>query len=842
MTAGDWVQSLLERTTELVAIDEVLARARGGIGSVLVIEGAAGEGKSALLAAALERAAGVTLTTVDDAHRLGGTELRAVAQDLSSSDHVALVAFRPDEPGADKAALDDLRTGFGARVLRLGPLGPASVATLVRRRRPEATDELCREVFDATAGNPLYVEELLSGDPRRPFLMAVCDRVMRRLAPLGEDGPALARAIAVLGGGRLDVAAGVADVSPERARALAHQLRRMDVLVSEDPTAFTQPLVERSIYHGMPDHARHAAHAGAAVALREARHPPNVIARHLAALPPDGSDETVAALLGAAEAAGSGSEAIYWLRRAVRERAANPPRAELLQRLGELELAERDSAAIGHLREALELTEDSRARVAMGLTLAEVLGTAGQWDSAVAVMRSIEPDLGPEDDELSVHLTSVLTVITAHDAARVGWFDRERARLTELSQGGSWSAHALRAVLSSAAAQRDEDPTQALRLAEASLADGILLAEQGAGGWAAPHAVLPFILTDHLERGLEVCDTIEAASKQAGAVAGVLLAADYRGWILSRAGDLTQAEAWFRRAFDLLPDPPLQLIVVDLASAATEVLLERPGLSDLATLVETIEPEPGFRNTWSGAMLHWTRGRLRLARRDRDRGIRDLEEVGRIARALGTGVSMSPWRSALALALPTERHQEALVLAEEELGLARASGLPRSVGVALRTLGALTPGEAGVSLLRESLAVLEGSAAKLEHARSLIELGAALRRARRSREARVPLGAGLELATACGAIRLSARARAELASAAGRPSRQVADDRLLTPSELRVARLAVAGASNPEIARQLFVSLKTVEHHLSHAYAKLGLAGRGARRELAAALVVYQPG
>jgi DNA-binding CsgD family transcriptional regulator len=55
----------------------------------------------------------------------------------------------------------------------------------------------------------------------------------------------------------------------------------------------------------------------------------------------------------------------------------------------------------------------------------------------------------------------------------------------------------------------------------------------------------------------------------------------------------------------------------------------------------------------------------------------------------------------------------------------------------------------------------------------------------------------------------------------------------LTPSELRVARLAADGRTNREIARGLYVTPKTVETHLAHAYAKLGITGRAG---LAAAL------
>ena len=49
----------------------------------------------------------------------------------------------------------------------------------------------------------------------------------------------------------------------------------------------------------------------------------------------------------------------------------------------------------------------------------------------------------------------------------------------------------------------------------------------------------------------------------------------------------------------------------------------------------------------------------------------------------------------------------------------------------------------------------------------------------------------------------------------------------LTPSEIRVARLAAEGRSNREIACELYVTLKAIEGHLARAYAKLGIEGRG---------------
>ena len=149
-------------------------------------------------------------------------------------------------------------------------------------------------------------------------------------------------------------------------------------------------------------------------------------------------------------------------------------------------------------------------------------------------------------------------------------------------------------------------------------------------------------------------------------------------------------------------------------------------------------------------------------------------------------------------------------------------------------MGVVTGGEAGLQHLKESEAVLSGSGLRLEQARTQFELGAALRRAGRRADARKALGRAFALARECGGLRVARQATEELRVAGARPRRDSLRGRdVLTASELRVAQLATDGKTNAQIAQQLFVTLRTVETHLTHAYQKLDI---NRRTELQAAL------
>jgi DNA-binding CsgD family transcriptional regulator len=141
---------------------------------------------------------------------------------------------------------------------------------------------------------------------------------------------------------------------------------------------------------------------------------------------------------------------------------------------------------------------------------------------------------------------------------------------------------------------------------------------------------------------------------------------------------------------------------------------------------------------------------------------------------------------------------------------------------------------ADLGLLRAAVDELRGSPWRLDLARALVDLGAALRRAGRRVDSRAPLGESMDLAQACGARALAEHARTELLATGARPRRlALTGAASLTPGERRVCHLAASGRTNREIAQDLFVTTSTVETHLRHAYRKLDVRSRG---ELAAVL------
>ncbi len=231
--------------------------------------------------------------------------------------------------------------------------------------------------------------------------------------------------------------------------------------------------------------------------------------------------------------------------------------------------------------------------------------------------------------------------------------------------------------------------------------------------------------------------------------------------------------------------------------------------------------------------LFAARSRLRAHRGELEQAFEDMLESG--SRYERTEPRLFPWRSnATLVALRLGRRDEARELAAAELELARSWGAPRPLARALRAAGLVHGGDAGLELLREAAATIHGSGARPEEAKALVELRAALRRSNRRIDARDELRRGVELALGCGATALAKHGNNELAATGARQRKLlVSGVDALTASERRVAEAATTGMTNKEIAQALFITVKTVELHLSSVYRKLDIA---ARTELARVL------
>ena len=349
-------------------------------------------------------------------------------------------------------------------------------------------------------------------------------------------------------------------------------------------------------------------------------------------------------------------------------------------------------------------------------------------------------------------------------------------------------------------------------------------------------ATFALVHADQLERALEVWEAVETDARSRGSLASLGFAETMRALLLLRLGEVARAESISRyrlgrvtdRSGEQLSGLPISVIPFILL-ALTEALLERGELDEASRFLDVHGFSGPLPDMFGLNHLLETRGRLRLAQNRIDEGIADLRECGRRLVADGfTNPAVVAWRASLAPALAAVgEHAEARELAEAEVSAAREFEVPREFGMALRALGLIQGGREGIESLREAVVVLERGPARLEHARALTDLGAALRREGRRQDAREPLRLGVELAQRCGATALSRRAHDELVAAGARPRRLIVSGvEALTASERRVADLAADGLTNREIAQALFVTEKTVEGHLSHVYMKLDVKSR----------------
>jgi DNA-binding CsgD family transcriptional regulator len=792
---------------------------------------------------------GPLLLCIDDAHWADRASLRFVdylARRLADLPVALLVASRRGEPSTGAALLPGLIGNPSVEVLEPMPLSEEAVGAIVRRVLPGAVaDEFCAACHGASGGNPFLLEELLAelksegiepttADARRVALIhpgTVTSAVLARLGRLGRDASRLARALAVLGdAAELRFAAALAGSDMAEAARAVDTLARADILAPGSGLGFAHPLVRGAIYESIPAAQRAHDHARAARLLADEGVATERVAAQLLMSEPGGDAQSVALLRDAAaraRAVGAPSVAGVYLRRAVAEPPPAAARAEVLFELGQVERLAGDGRAAEHLREALAEARDPAAHARVALTLGQAEFSAGRLADAGAVFDAALDQLGDDHRDLALQLEAYRSGLGNSHPEFAAALARRADRLRELAESGGASGRALCLVLGLhrvfAGASREE----ILRLVERGLDGGRFIAQETADGPAPSMAVRALMFIDELDHAERLLADMVANARTRGSVTTYATATVWRAGIALRRGVVDLAESEARAAVALAAEPEVRFIAPHAHAFLGEALLEQGKNQDAVRLLEDVELGT-MRGTRPETLLLHARARARLATRHVDAAIADLRTCQHIQEALPlANPNVLAWRSALALALPATARDEASALIDAELSQARAVGQPRAIGVALRAHALLAERSHSIELLCEAVAVLERSPARLDHTRTLADLGATLRRSGHRREARAPLSQALELAHRAGATALAARARDELQAAGARP-RRLARTGLdaLTPAERRTAHMAAAGMTNREIAQALFITMNTVATHLSHVYQKLDITSR----------------
>ncbi|MGZ4369423.1 MAG: ATP-binding protein [Gaiellaceae bacterium] len=767
--------------------------------------------------------------------------LAYLARRLEGVPVCVLATLRPVED--EHPLVAELLADAATRIVRPTALSAPSVADLVKQELgADADDSFCLACYASTGGNPLLLRELLrtlAGEDVAPVRTSV--PVVERLAPdavtrsvrlrlgrLPAEAARLARVVAVLGDrAEREQAAALAELERRQIAPAAAALARVDLLQPEPPFSFVHPLIRNAVYESIPKEERETEHARAAEILAELEAPPEQVAAQLLLAPPESVPGAVTSLreaAGRASAEAGLESAARYLARALDERLSDEERGELLLELAGVEANLGAPTIIAHLRDAVSLLHDPDQQAEASLALGHALYWSGEEEQGVEVLDralSEHPDL---DVKLRYGLEAELIVNATRLPAH---YERARERLARLDVSVDEGPGA-RMLLGAKAYHEAAGGGDAERAAETALAALTAMPDEErarnytGGAYALLH-------TDRLDDGVRLLDAALADVQRRGAVFHFSSLSMTRAIFQCARGALVEAEADARAALEALPRRNVWFGAPAHGWLA-QILVERGELGEARGLVEageaTLAPDSFSRIPLlrAAALVEAAAGDHRAA----------LARALALAEALASyghtnpAASYPAWRSLAAL----EHHAlgetaEALALAQEEVELARAWGARRTLGRALRILGLVENGDDGLAHLREAAAVLEPSPARLEYAYALAALGAALRRANHRAEARDHLRDALELAQRLGATLLAEEAHEELIATGARPRRVVQSGAAaLTPSERRIAAMAAEGMSNRDIAQALFVTLRTVEMHLSNAFRKLDISSR----------------
>ena len=779
---------------------------------------------------------GPVLVAVDDVQWLDAPSAATLAfasRRLQAADCVRLLLTRRLN-GEGAAPLGLGRSGApGLDRLSVGPLSLGATGHLVRTRlgvslrRPTML-----RVQDLSCGNPFFAVELARAIAARgeapatgplPLPGTLAELVRDRIAALPE---ATRSALLFVAAAARPAPATLRSVLGEAPDVALRPALEAGVVVQLDDgaVAFAHPLLAAVVHGDAPAAERRRAHAALAAVVDSVEER----ARHLA-LSISEPDERIAAELEMA-AYSVGARGGYT---AVAELAA---RARELTPADERDAARRRAILTGEASWAAGDYEKGR-----GL-LQEMLDTARPGaERADALLRLSR---NPRDIVESIELCRAALDEPGTDPATRGDIETFLAMLT-YGAGDVDGAAELAARAASAAGETGDGRREALALSLRAMMDGLAgrgfdfdvlrrtaTVEEETGhypGRVGPRSFLASALSisDELAEGRALGGALVAEVRDQGDISYARMLSVV-SFLELRAGNLELALSGAREALEVWEQAGLALEENEALGVLAQVEAELGLEQEARDNAERISELPGRLHDLGEIRRGFVLVSLELALEHWPEAVAASEAWTEAAERTGMRSSLLapalPWAvEAFAGAGDLERARAAAAGVAAE---AARTPHPRLELYASRcrghVLAAARELDGAVAELERARTLSARSPCLLEHARTLLLLGGALRRANRRSDARGVLGEALAIYENAGARLWAARASRELARIGGRAASR--DE--LTTAERRVAELVAKGMSNREAAAALFVTVKTVEAALSRVYHKLGVRSR----------------
>jgi DNA-binding CsgD family transcriptional regulator len=783
------------------------------------------------------------LCVIDDAQWLDRASAQALAfaaRRLLAEPVALVVATR--EPGEEFRGLPELlvgglREGDAQELLSSVIRGPLDERVRDRilaetRGNPLALLELPRGMpdvpgvpsvsnFPGTSGLPGRIEDSFRG--RLEVLPAATRRLMLVAAaePAGE--PALVWRAAERLGIEAEAVAPAADAG---------------LLAIGDRVTFRHPLVRSAAYRGASPAERRAAHQ----ALADATDPqadPDRRAWHRAQATL-GPDEDVAAELersaGRAEARGGLAAAAAFLERAAALTLDPAHRAGRALAAAQAKYqAGAFDATLGLLATAEAGPPDQFRRARADLLRGQIAFASSRGSDAPPLLLKAARQFEPLDPRLAreTYLDALAAAIFAGRLALGGGMREvaEAARAASPSPGPARGPDLLLDGLALLTCEGYPAGAPVLRQAVSTFRGTNVSRDEGLRWlWLACHTAT--IVWDYASWEV-LSDRQVTLAREAGALIMLPIAFNTRAAVHLFAGEFTEAASLVAQAESVTEATGSSIAPY----GALVLAVFRGREAQAAHLLQAATDDAGRRGEgvaltcvdWAAAVLGNSLGRYEEALAAAQRASEDSPAVVFASRALVELIE-----AAVRSAVP-ERAADAV---RRLSNIARACGTDWALGAEARSRALVSDGAAAEDLYREAIDCFGRARLRVDLARARLVYGEWLRRQRRRRDARDQLGRAYQIFDSIGAAAFAERARIEL-RATGVHARQhtIETPDTLTAQEALIARLAGEGASNPEIAAQLFISPATVAYHLRKIFTKLGVTSR---RQLAPALPARQ--